>query len=129
MRRPHRVPLPKQAITCLTELARFTGTGNLLFPSVRTTKKPISENTLNVALRRLGFGKDQVTSHGFRASFSTLANESGLWNSDAIERALGHIESNDVRRAYLRGEHWEERVRMATWWADELGSFRGLVTA
>ncbi len=129
MRRPHRVPLPKQAITCLTELARFTGTGNLLFPSVRTTKKPISENTLNVALRRLGFGKDQVTSHGFRASFSTLANESGLWNSDAIERALGHIESNDVRRAYLRGEHWEERVRMATWWANELGTFRGLVTA
>ncbi|MGR3716504.1 MAG: tyrosine-type recombinase/integrase [Thermohalobaculum sp.] len=129
MRRPHRVPLPKQAITCLTELARFTGTGNLLFPSVRTTKKPISENTLNVALRRLGFGKDQVTSHGFRASFSTLANESGLWNSDAIERALGHIESNDVRRAYLRGEHWEERVKMASWWADELDAFRGFVTA
>ena len=80
----------------------------------------MSENTLNTALRRMGFGKDEMTSHGFRASFSTLANESGLWNPDAIERALVHVEGNQVRRAYARGEHWEERVKLAAWWADFL---------
>ena len=61
-----------------------------------------------------------MTSHGFRASFSTIANESGLWSADAIERALAHVDANAVRRAYSRGEHWEERVRLANWWAEEL---------
>ena len=79
--------------------------------------RPMSENTLNTALRRIGFSAEEMTSHGFRATFSTLANESGLWNPDAIERALAHIEGNQIRRAYARGEHWEERVRMADWWA------------
>lgn len=65
-----------------------------------------------------------MTSHGFLATFSTLANESGRLNPDAIERALGHVESNDVRRAYLRGKHCEERVRMAAWWADLLDELR-----
>jgi integrase len=86
---------------------------------------------MNAALRRLGYGKDEMTPHGFRASASTLLNESGKWGSDAIERQLAHLEQNDVRRAYARGEHWEERVRMACWWADYLdqlrsGSFRKL---
>ena len=79
---------------------------------------------MNAALRRLGYGKDEVTAHGFRATASTLLNESGLWHADAIERQLGHMESNDVRRAYARGEHWEERIRMMQWWADRIDEMR-----
>jgi integrase len=96
----------------------------LLFPSVRSPERTISENTLNAALRRLGYSQDEMTAHGFRATASTLLNESGLWNADAIERQLGHLEGNDVRRAYARGEHWEERRRMMTWWADYLDRLR-----
>ncbi|KRS11514.1 integrase [Roseovarius atlanticus] len=124
MRRPHRVPLPRQAVERLRELERFRTKSGLLFPSTRNWRKAISENTLNLALRRLGYDREQMTAHGFRASFSTIANESGKWNPDAIERALGHVEGNDVRRAYARGEHWDERVEMAQWWADQLDQFR-----
>lgn len=124
MRRPHRVPLPRQPVEILRELRDLTGTSALVFPSVRSFIRPISENTMNAALRRMGYAKDEMTSHGFRAAFSTLANESRRWHPDAIERALAHIENNDVRRAYARGEHWEERVAMAEWWADQLDMFR-----
>ncbi len=124
MRREHRVPLPRQAIEVLRELHGLTGRGELVFPSVRSMLRPISENTLNAALRRMGYGPDEVTAHGFRSTFSTIANESGKWNGDAIERALAHIENNDVRRAYLRAEYWEERVAMAQWWADLLDDLR-----
>lgn len=124
MRRPHRVPLPPQAIERLRELEALTGTSELLFPSARSWKRPMSENTMNAALRRMGYTSDKMTAHGFRATFSTLANESGLWHADAVERALAHIEANEVRRAYLRGEHWDERVRMAQWWSNELDAMR-----
>lgn len=117
MRRDHHVPLPKQALTLLGELRALGLNGEYLFPSLRTWTRPMSENTLNAALRRMGYSGDEMTAHGFRASFSTVANESGLWNPDAIERALAHVEKNEVRRAYARGEHWEERVRLADWWA------------
>jgi integrase len=124
MRRAHLVPLPKQAISYLRELHDLTGSGDLLLPSQVSARRPISENTLNVALRRMGFGADQMTSHGFRATFSTLSNESGLWNPDAIERSLAHVEKNTVRRAYARGEHWDERVKLADWWAGFLDEVR-----
>lgn len=124
MRRPHRVPLPHAALELLEELHSLTGSGSLLFPSLRSLQRPMSENTLNGALRRLGYAGDEMTAHGFRATFSTNANESGLWNPDAIERALAHVEANEVRRAYARGEHWEERVRMADWWAGFLKELR-----
>lgn len=124
MRRPHRVPLSRQATRILKELGEITGKGKLVFPCVRTVARPISENTLNAGLRRLGYAKDQATAHGFRATASTLLNESGKWNADAIERQLAHVENNDVRRAYARGEHWEERVKMMQWWADYLDSLR-----
>lgn len=124
MRREHRVPLPIRAVELLCALSAHRGKSVFLFQSIKTFQKPISENTLNQALRRMGYTKEQVTAHGFRASFSTIANESGLWNPDAIERALAHVEANDVRRAYLRGEHWEERVKMAEWWAGELKKFK-----
>jgi integrase len=79
---------------------------------------------MNAALRRLGYSKDEATPHGFRATASTLLNESGRWNPDAIERQLAHTENDDVRRAYARGEHWEERIRMMAWWADHLDELR-----
>ncbi len=126
MRREHRVPLPRQAIAVLRELHAITGAGELVFPSIRTASRPISENTLNAALRRIGYAKDEVTSHGFRATFSTLANESGKWNPDAIERALAHVESSNVRRAYLRADFWDERVAMAQWWAELLDELRAM---
>ena len=124
LRRPHRVPLPAQAVALLKDLHKLTGNVDLLFPSLVSAMRPMSENTLNTALRRMGFSAEEMTSHGFRATFSTLANESGLWNPDAIERALAHIEGNQVRRAYARCEHWEERVRMADWWAGFLDEVR-----
>jgi integrase len=123
MRRDHNVPLPDQAIALLDELKLMNNKSEYLFPSLRTWTRPMSENTLNAALRRLGYSGEEMTAHGFRASFSTLANESGLWNPDAIERALAHVEKNEVRRAYARGEHWEERVKLADWWADQLSGF------
>ena len=72
----------------------------------------MSENTLNAALRRMGFRNEDMTSHGFRASASSMLNESGLWNADAIERQLAHVDSDSVSRAYARAEFWDERVRM-----------------
>lgn len=124
MRRMHRIPLAPQALSHLSALKELTGSGTLLFPSVRSVERPISDNTLNAALRRMGYSKDEATAHGFRASASTLLNESGKWNPDAIERQLGHVEGNDVRRAYARGEHWDERVKMMAWWAKELDRLR-----
>ncbi|MFG1249307.1 tyrosine-type recombinase/integrase [Xanthobacter flavus] len=124
MRRPHRIPLPPQAVAILRELHAVTAEEDFAFPCIGAAKKPISENTLNFALRRLGFGPDIATAHGFRATASTLLNESGRWHADAIERQLAHAENNEVRRAYLRGEHWEERVRMMAWWADHLDGLR-----
>ncbi|MEP4194619.1 MAG: integrase arm-type DNA-binding domain-containing protein [Aliishimia sp.] len=123
MRRDHMVPLPAQALALLDELRSITGEGAYLFPSLRSWQRPMSENTLNAALRRMGYSGEDMTAHGFRASFSTLANESSLWNPDSIERALAHVEKNEVRRAYARGEHWEERVRLADWWAGRLDEF------
>lgn len=124
MRRAHDVPLPTQALALVHELRAITGSGEFLFPSLRSYQRPMSENTLNAALRRIGYSGEEMTAHGFRASFSTLANESGLWHPDAIERQLAHIEGNSVRRAYARGLHWDERVHMANWWAGYLDDLK-----
>ena len=125
MRRPHRVPLSRQSLAALRELKSITGECRWLFPSVRTVKQPISENTLNAALRRLGYGSDQMTAHGFRAMAATRLNEMGKWNADAIERQLAHQEPNSVRRAYTHGaEYWIERVAMMQAWADYLDELR-----
>jgi len=120
MRKPHTVPLCADALALLEQLRTLTGWGDLLFPAQTSAHKPISENTLNQALRRMGFGPEEVTSHGFRSTFSTFANESGLWNPDAIEAYCARQDKNAVRRAYNRSLYWDERVRMADWWADEL---------
>ena len=118
MRRPHRVPLAPRAVAILRDLHATTGAGKLLFPSVRSAHRPISENTINAALRRLGFSKEEMTGHGFRSAASSILNESGLWHADAIERQLAHVDTDSVRRAYARADYWEERVRMMAWWAE-----------
>jgi len=123
-RRPHAVPLSTQVVSLFRELREITGPRGYVFPSIRTRARPMSENTLNAAFRRLGYGKDEVTAHGLRASASTLLNESGRWNPDAIERALAHGDSDIVRGAYARGQFWDERVKMAQWWSDHLDKLR-----
>lgn len=123
-RRAHAVPLSKQVVVYLTDLAELLGYEGYVFPSARSSKRPMSENTLNAAFRRMGYSKDEVTAHGLRATASTFLNESGLWNLDAIERALAHGDSNAVRGIYHRGKHWDERVRMAQWWSDYLDELR-----
>ena len=82
------------------------------------------ENTLNLALQRLGYGGGRMTAHGFRAMASTLLNETGKWNPDAIERQLGHVDVNGIRRIYPRGEYWPERVRMMQAWSDQIDAMR-----
>ena len=124
MRRAHKVPLTEQVLEMLAELKPITGEGKYLFPSIRASERPITDNTLNAALRRLGFGKDEATAHGFRATASTLLNEMGKWHPDAIERQLAHVESNDVRRAYARGAHWDERVKMMRHWSKYLDALQ-----
>lgn len=123
-RQEHAVPLASQSLAILREAQGLTGDGQFVFPSIRSPRNPMSENTINAALRRLGFGKDEMTAHGFRAIASTLLNESGKWSSDAIERALAHKDKDHVRAAYHRGAHWQERVEMAQWWADYLDGLR-----
>jgi len=125
MRRLHRVPLSRQALAIIRDLQTFSRDGRWLFPSVRSISRPMSENTLNAALRRLGYSKEQMTSHGFKGMASTRLNEMGCWNADAIERQLAHQESSDVRRAYMHAaEFWPERVRMMQAWADYLDELR-----
>ena len=124
MRREHHVPLSRQAVEILKALQAITGDGKLLFPGNRSYLQPISENTLNAALRRMGYTPEQMTAHGFRGSASTLLNESGKFSPDAIERALAHQDSDEIRRAYNRGAYWNERVTMAQWWADHLDILR-----
>lgn len=120
MRKPHQVPLSRQVVQVLNEVAVATGPTGYVFPSIRTRARPMSENTINAALRRMGYASDEMTAHGFRAMASTLLNESGKWHPDAIERALAHADSDKVRAAYHRGAHWQERVNMAQWWSDHL---------
>jgi integrase len=124
MPRPHKVPLARQTIALIRELRDVTGGSRYLFPQIRSFHRPISENTLNAALRRLGYDKTEATSHGFRSTASTLLNESRRWHHDAIERQLAHVEGNEVRAAYNSAEYWDERVRMMAWWADYLDDLR-----
>jgi integrase len=123
MRELHIVPLSHQAVALIRQLESYTGGGRYLFPSLRTAARPISENTLGAALRRLGFSKDEMTAHGFRAMASTLLNEQGF-PPDVIELQLAHTERNEVRAAYNRARRLEERRRMMQAWADYLDGLR-----
>lgn len=123
MRQMHIVPLSKQAVEVLRELQPLTGTDKYLFPSVRSSQRPMSENTINAALRRMSYSKDEMTGHGFRSMASTLLNEQG-WNKDAIERQLAHGERDNVRAAYNYAEYLSERQKMMQAWADFLDGLK-----
>jgi integrase len=123
MRRPHIVPLARQAVAVLKELHDLTGEGRYLFPSMRTNSRPMSENTVNAALRRMGFDKDEMTGHGFRSMASTNLNEQG-WPSDEVEMQLAHVESNKVKAVYNRAKYLPDRIRMMQAWADYLDALK-----
>jgi len=123
MRELHIVPLSAHAVKVLRELHALTGEGKYVYPGARTNGRPMSENTVNAALRRLGYTSDEMTGHGFRSMASTRLNEQG-WNRDAIERQLAHAERDDVRAAYNYAEHLPERKKMMQWWADYLDTLR-----
>ena len=120
----HIVPLSSQAVALLRGLQPLTGTGRYVFPGMRTASRHMSENTINAALRRLGYGTDEMTGHGFRSMAASRLNEMG-WNADAIERQLAHAESNKVRDAYTHAaQYLDERARMMQAWADYLDALR-----
>jgi integrase len=124
MRNAHVVPLSRQALELLRSTEALSAGQQYVFSSLYPGNRPMSENTINAALRRMGFTGDEMTAHGFRALASTLLNESGKWNPDAIERALAHKDSSATRGAYHRGTHWAERVEMAQWWSDYLDTLK-----
>lgn len=119
MRVQHIVPLADQTIELLNRLHEVTGNGKYLFPSERSTTRPMSENTVNAALRRMGYSKEEMTAHGFRSMASTRLNEMHF-NRDHIERQLAHAEANDVRAAYNYAEYLPERTKMMQSWANYL---------
>jgi integrase len=123
MREPHLVPLSVQAVAILKDLRPVTGGGRLLFPSIRSRERPISNNTLNAALRRMGYTADEMVAHGFRSMAYTLLNEQG-WRPDLIERQLAHAERNQVRATYNRAQWLDERRKMMQAWADYLDGLR-----
>jgi integrase len=123
MREPHLVPLSAQAVAILRELHPLTGDGRYVVPSIRSLARPMSENTITVALRRMGYTGDEMTGHGFRSMASTLLHEQG-WPSDVIERQLAHAERNKVKAAYNYAEHLPERRKMMQAWADYLAALK-----
>ena len=123
MREEHLVPLSAQAVEILKKLHFITGPGGLCFPGLRSGARPISNNSLNAALRRLGFAKDEQTAHGFRALASTLLNEQG-YAPDVIELQLAHKERNKVRASYNRAQRLAERRAMMQAWSDYLDGLK-----
>jgi integrase len=124
LRQVHVKALPRQAITVLKRLQEVSGPQGNVFPAIGKSANCLSENTLNVALRRMGIPANDHTSHGFRATASTLLNASNHFSADAIERSLSHQDKDAVRRAYARGDAMAERKQMAQWWADHLDLLR-----
>lgn len=125
MRAEHAIPLSRQSLEILRQAKALAyGGTKYVFPSLITSIKPMSENTINMGLRRMGYTNEEMTAHGFRSTASTLLNESGLWSADAIEKALAHKGGDSVRAIYHRGKHWDERVKMAQWWSDYLDELK-----
>lgn len=123
-RREHRVPLSMQSLAIIHELRTISRGGKFVFPNGRSKARCMSENALPAVLRRLGYGVDDASPHGFRASASSQLNASGLWHRDAIERQLGHADDDAVRAAYARSDYWSERVQLMQWWADRCDEMR-----
>jgi integrase len=123
MRRPHLVPLARQAVVILREIEPLTGRGRYVFPSPRSVQRPLSDNAVTAALRRIGYTGEQMSWHGFRAMASTLLNELGF-PPDIIELQLAHQERDEVRAAYNRAQRLDERRKMMQAWADYLDGLR-----
>ncbi len=123
MPRPHIVPLANKVIEIFKIMQPITGDEKYVFPSVRSKDRPMSENTITAALRRMGFTKEEITAHGFRGMASTLLHENGF-KSDVIETQLAHAERNKVKAAYNHAEYLPERISMMQWWADYLDSLK-----
>lgn len=123
MREKHIVPLSSQAVAVLNELHPLTGTGRYVFPGERSRERPMSENTVLAALRRLGYEKGEMTGHGFRSMASTILHEQG-WPSDVVERQLAHGDRNKIRAAYNFAQHLDKRREMMQAWADFLDTLR-----
>lgn len=119
----HIVPLSTQAIAIIEAMKPVTGSGRYVFPSSRGDGRPMSENTIRIALRTLGYDGDTMTAHGFRTTASTLLNEQG-WSPDAIERQLAHAPRDAVRAAYNRAQYLDERRKMMQSWADYLDALK-----
>jgi integrase len=119
----HLVPLSQQAVDLLRELQPLTGRGPYLFPSIRSRARPMSDNTVNAALRRLGYTSEEMTGHGFRSLASTCLNEQG-YHPDLIELQLAHAERNKVRAAYNKAQRLPERRKMMQAWSDYLDQLR-----
>jgi integrase len=123
MRRPHEVPLSRQVTQIICSMAEVARGSEFVFPAYHNPKIPISENAINQALRRMGYG-GTMTAHGFRSTASSLLNESNMWNPDAIERALAHQDGNAIRAVYNRSAYWRDRVEMMQWWSDHLDALK-----
>ena len=123
MRKEHVVPLSDQALVIVQDNWPNIDGVDLLFPSLVSNRRWLSENTFNSALRRMGYAKTEVTAHGFRSTASTILNERG-YDPDVIEAALAHQDRNVVRRAYNRTTYWKQRVKLAQEWADLVDGFR-----
>lgn len=126
MRKIHHVPLSRQAIEIIEAMIPISGCSEFVFPAFHTMRKPISENTVNQALRRMGYG-GQMTAHGFRSTASSLLNECGRWSPDVIEHALAHQDPNAIRKIYNRSSYWNARVDMMQAWSDQLDLLRNPV--
>lgn len=123
MKEHHIVPLARQSVEILRELQLLTGSGRLVFPSIRSADRPLSENAITAAPRRMGYSGDEMTWHGFRTIASTCLNELG-WNPDLIELQLAHAERNEVRGAYNRAQRLADRRQLMQAWADYLDGLR-----
>ncbi len=128
MRRPHDVPLSRQALRVLKDVWPLSERGELVLPSIRSVRKPLSDAAMNSALRRMGYAQEEVTAHGFRSSASTILNERGV-RPDIIEAALAHQDKDAIRRAYNRASYWPERIALMQDWADMLDAFKKLSVA
>ena len=124
MRRPHSVPLSKQAVSVIEDIWPYSDRFELVFPSIQSKKKLLSENAFNAAIRRMGYSGQEVTAHGFRVTASSLLNARG-YNPDVVEAALAHQDPNTIRRTYNRATYWDERVALMQDWADLLDELRG----
>lgn len=126
MRQSHMVPLSRQVLQMLSELYELTGPNGYILAAFHTSRRPLSEKTINQAFRRMAYPSDALTAHGLRRTASTLLNESGKWTADAIERSLAYTDRDAIRRIYNRSQYWNGRVEMYQWWSDHLDILRSL---